>query len=490
MNSFAWQVKYRSMAALALTMFFLIAATAVPAQAQTYTPLYNFGVADSSQNGPYGQLALGRDGNLYGEVNPIRSEIYRITPTGLETLLWESPQPNNPQYQCVNGLTLGADGLLYGTCNLWNDNTDNGGVIFKYDPAQGQTGPTVLYKFPYCNYNSYGLGPLTVGFDGNLYGTTTGNAACPGNYTYGTFFKITPAGIFKILHVFQGSGANEPGTPSGPLTLGADGKFYGTSQVGGNPNDYNGGTVYKITPKGKVTLLYSFSNAGPQKPMGGVTQGADGKWYGTTMYGGTSNHGTIFKLVKAGTISILHNFNHTADHAAFPSYSLTLATDGSFYAPSLTFNMGGYGYESLYKITTKGVYTDLYNLEPAGCSQGTTDGCYLSSPMVLHPNGNFYGTNAQGGQVGRGVFYGLNTGLKPYILLQYPRAKIGTSIGIFGVGLTGTTAVSFNGVGASYTVQSDTYMTATIPVGATKGYVTVMTSSGTLKSAVKLTVVK
>ena len=481
------------MAALAVTMLAVVVigtGLAVPAQSQTYTPLYNFGVVDSSQNGPYGQLALGRDGNYYGEVNPVRSEIYRITPAGSEILLWQSPQSPSGQMQCVNGLTLGADGLLYGTCNLWDDNKDNGGVILKYDPAQGQAGPAVLYKFPFCNYSSYGLGSLTLGLDGNLYGTTTGNAGCPGNYTYGTFFKVTPAGVFTILHIFQGTAANEPGTPTGRLALGADGNFYGTSQIGGYPNNYNGGTVYKITPKGKVTLLYSFPNTGPYMPMAGVTQGVDGKWYGTTYYGGTSGHGTIFKLVKAGTISVLHNFNYPVDHAGFPSFPLTLGTDGSFYAPSLTFNMGGYGPESLFKITTKGVYTDLYNIPAATCAQGTDDGCLLSSPMVLHPNGTFYGTNAQGGEVGRGMFYGLTTGLKPYIILQYPRGKVGSSMGIFGVGLTGASAVSFNGVAANFSVESDTYMTATIPVGATKGYVTVTTPSGTLKSAVKLTVVK
>jgi hypothetical protein len=119
----------------------------------------------------------------------------------------------------------------------------------------------------------------------------------------------------------------------------------------------------------------------------------------------------------------------------------------------------------------------------------------LSSPMVLHPNGTFYGTTMQGGDyqgnpIDRGVFYSLNTGLKPYIILQFPRGKIGTSIGIFGVGLTGTNGVSFNGVAANFTVQSDSYMTATIPTGATKGYVTVTTPSATLKSAVKLTVTK
>ncbi|MBZ5546341.1 MAG: hypothetical protein LAO22_00060 [Acidobacteriia bacterium] len=488
MNCIHFQVKKFSMAAVALTMLatvVILAGIAIPAQAQTYAPLYNFGVVDSSQNGPNGQLALGRDGNFYGTINQMRSEIYQITPGGGEKLLWKSPQSPDPAEQCYNGLTLGSDGLLYGTCNLWDDNLDNGGVIFKFDPTHEDDAPTVLYKFPFCSYNTYGLGPLTLGTDGNLYGTTTGKNGCPGSYTYGIFYKITPAGQFTILHVFQG--IPEPGTPSGPLTLGANGNFYGTSQIGGKPGDYNGGTVYQITPKGKVSVLYSFPNTGPYMPVAGVTQGADGKFYGTTNYGGTYGHGTIFQLVSTGTISVLHNFNYSVDHAGFPSFPLTLGTDGSLYAPSLTFNMGGYGPESLFKITTKGVYTDLYNLLPATCAQGTADGCMLSSPLVLHPNGTFYGTTAQGGSVGRGVFYGLNTGLKPYIILQAPLGNIGTTLGIFGQGFSTASAVEFNGTLANFIVVSDTYLTATIPAGATKGYVTVTESSGTLKSAIKFT---
>lgn len=107
--------------------------------------------------------------------------------------------------------------------------------------------------------------------------------------------------------------------------------------------------------------------------------------------------------------------------------------------------------------------------------------------MVLHPNGTFYGTTAQGGSVGRGVFYRLSTGLKPYIILQFPLGPIGTTLGIFGQGFSTASAVEFNGTLANFIVVSDTYLTATIPAGATKGYVTVTESSGTLKSAIKFT---
>ena len=124
-------------------------------------------------------------------------------------------------------------------------------------------------------------------------------------------------------------------------------------------------------------------------PIAGVVQGADGKGYGTTYEGGTYGEGAIFQLSGISKINYLHYFNQSVDHAEFPNFPLTLGTDGSLYGPSLSFYMGGYGYESLFKITTKGVYTDLYNLQPAACADGTPDGCMLSSPLALHPERNF-----------------------------------------------------------------------------------------------------
>ena len=114
-----------------------------------------------------------------------------------------------------------------------------------------------------------------------------------------------------------------------------------------------------------------------------------------------------------------------------------------------------------------------------------------TEPEPSHPRGTTQQGGDNGQPIGRGVFYSFSTGLKPYIILQFPRGTIGTAIGIFGQDFTGASGVSFNGVAATnFTVESDYYLTATIPTGATTGYVTVSTPSGSLKSSVKLTVVK
>jgi hypothetical protein len=61
-------------------------------------------------------------------------------------------------------------------------------------------------------------------------------------------------------------------------------------------------------------------------------------------------------------------------------------------------------------------------------------------------------------------------------------SKVGTTVGILGQGFEGTTAVSFNGIRANFTVRSETFLRATVPVGATTGFITVTTPSGALTS--------
>jgi len=484
MNSI--RISYSTLAAIALALLgiALLCAFALPAQAQTYTALFDYNGTPQWFASPQGQLALGRDGNFYGQTF-VGDIIYQITPGGIATPLWTGPDQFNYGVQCNFGLTLGPDGLLYGPCmDIGQDWNNGSGAIFKYDPSQGQNGFTVIYSFPALGC-SVQPNALTLNIDGNFYSTTQGSNC--GSAGLGTFFKITPSGTLTTLHTFQGD-PNDAAYPSA-VSLGSDGNFYGTSLHGGA---YNGGTLFKITPKGKLTLLYSFNgNGGPNEPAAAPTQGVDGKWYGTTWYGGTYNDGTVFQLAGK-KINILHSFNYTADNAGFPNFPLTPGTDGHFYSPSQDTNMGGYGPESIFEITTgkKPVYTDLFDFLVTGenCNAQLGNGCFPGSPLAAHPNGMFYGVTEAGGASDAGVFYSFSMGFSSYIIPQFPLGKKGTSIGIFGVGLTGTSGVYFNGAPAQFSVNSDTYLTATIPPGATTGYVTVTTPTGALRSSTKFKV--
>ena len=108
-----------------------------------------------------------------------------------------------------------------------------------------------------------------------------------------------------------------------------------------------------------------------------------------------------------------------------------------------------------------------------------------ASPQVTllqHTNGVLYGDTAVGGTAGDGTFYSLNLGLAPFVTFMPAPSEVGATVEVLGQGFIGTTAVSLNGAAAKFTVISDTYVTATVPNGATSGFITVTTPSGTLKS--------
>jgi uncharacterized repeat protein (TIGR03803 family) len=180
------------------------------------------------------------------------------------------------------------------------------------------------------------------------------------------------------------------------LTRGRRGNFYGVASLGG-PSRH--GTVFEITPEGKLTTLYNFCSEpnciDGATPYAGLVEGGDGNLYGTTYAGGAAWSGTIFKLTQDGTLSTLHHFcsdPNCADGTA-PLYgSLLEASKGKFYG---TTPMGGaHGMGTVFEITAEGDFTTLYNF----CSQpNCVDGANPSGGLVKGRNGNFYGTASSGG---------------------------------------------------------------------------------------------
>jgi uncharacterized repeat protein (TIGR03803 family) len=149
-----------------------------------------------------------------------------------------------------------------------------------------------------------GSGPvasLVQGTDGNFWGTTY--AGGPNND--GTIFKIAPGGTLTTLYSFQG-GADGYGPKAG-LIQATDGNFYGTNSGGGA--DFGDGTIFRITPGGMLTTLYSFTGkADGGSPQAGLIQANDGNFYGTTVGGGAHGFGTVFKITPGGTLTTLYSF--------------------------------------------------------------------------------------------------------------------------------------------------------------------------------------
>jgi len=166
---------------------------------------------------------------------------------------------------------------------------------------------------------------VAQGRDGNLYSSSSSG----GTHNLGTVFKITPAGTLTVLYNFDGTRGS---TPYGGLTLGTDGNLYGTTSLGGA---FRLGTVFKITTAGNLTTLYSFTGGTDgYNPWAAPVQGTDGNFYGTTCgcpYGGAFA-GTVYKLTPSGKLATLHQFvPHAVTDGVNPQNALAQAVDGSFY---------------------------------------------------------------------------------------------------------------------------------------------------------------
>src|ERR1700722_315302 len=149
-------------------------------------------------------------------------------------------------------------------------------------------------------------GALVQGLNGELYGTTFQG----GKYNCGRILEVTRAGTFTTLYNFcMETNCTDGSNPAGPLIQAANGNFYGTTERGGA----NGhGTVFRMTPGGALTTLYSFCNlascADGQGPVAGLVQGSDGNFYGTTSGDYGQSPGTVFKMTPAGVLTTLYTF--------------------------------------------------------------------------------------------------------------------------------------------------------------------------------------
>jgi uncharacterized repeat protein (TIGR03803 family) len=303
-------MKNRICAAFALAMLVMLAvvATNTVAHAQTFSVMYNFGSKSGDPLEPtQSVVAQGRDGNLYssaglGGINGFHDgAVFKITPGGALTVLYSFNLANSGPYGPFSGLTLGTDGNYYGTTA--GGGASEAGTVFKTTPSGTVT---ILHTFDVSD-GEEPYAPPIEGTDGNFYGT----AVAGGPVSAGTIYKITPSGTFTLLHSFDNSHGSYP---AAPLVQGTDGNFYGTAAFGGSPSSY--GVVYKITASGRFTVLYNFDQTNGEEPIGPLIQGSDGNFYGTTFTGGPGGDlgaGVVFKITAAGAFTVLHYFNLNAD---------------------------------------------------------------------------------------------------------------------------------------------------------------------------------
>jgi uncharacterized repeat protein (TIGR03803 family) len=469
----------------AYALLLLCAATAIASPAQTFTSLFSFDYGTRGNYPGWGGLVAATNGDLYGTTADGGAKggggygtIFKMTPSGRLTTVHRFDGTDGAEP--LAGLIQATNGDLYGTTSGVSNGT---GTVFKITPSGTLT---TIYHFcskSDCRDGYYPYAGLVQGTDGNFYGTTYQGGA---NFD-GTIFKITPSGRLTTLHSFDSVGS----VGSAGLIQATNGYFYGTTEFGGANSQ---GSVFKMSPGGTLTTLYSFCPQIPctdgEAPFSGLVQASDGNLYGTTLYGGLQNCpnsscGTVFKITPSGTLTTLYSFcsQYNCPDGAYPEGALVQATDGNLYGTT----SGIYGVGTIFKITLGGRLTTLYTF----CSQkNCNDGTYPSAALVQDTNGTLYGTTDDGGTYNLGTIFSLSVSLGPFVELQETSGKVGAAVNILGTDLTGGTSVTFNGKAAVFKVVSASFIKTTVPEGATSGTVKVKTPRGTLKSNVVFRVTK
>jgi uncharacterized repeat protein (TIGR03803 family) len=231
-------------------------------------------------------------------------------------------------------------------------------------------------------------GGLIRGKDGNYYGTSMQG----GSFDKGTIFRMSPGGRIKILFQFDG---NKGESPRGTLLDGGDGYLYGTTSLGGAQNK---GTVFKISLKGELVSLASFGGINGAYPFSGLTIGNDGNFYGTTVAGGANDLGTIFRVTRSGEVTKM------ADFAAngcgyYPMSGLIRDAEGNLLG--ITPQGGANNLGSIYKFSSTG------NLSPVANLNAKTGGFTLGG-LTRGPDENYYGVTMYGGAFRGGVIFRLS----------------------------------------------------------------------------------
>jgi len=347
-----------------------------------------------------------------------------------------------------------ASGDFYGTTS--GGGTYNAGVVFKLDQAGHET---VLYSFTGGADGGYPCAGVVMDSAGNLYGSTAqggiSNLYSPGGA--GVVYKIDTSGLYTVLYTFTGGTGG--GVPYAVIPDAA-GNLYGTAAFGGVRSP-GSGVVFKISPSGQETVLYSFTGKlDGGRPASAVTMDAAGNLYGTTGYGGTYGKGVAYKLSPSGQETVLHSFAYSGDISHFPS-GVILDAAGNVYGGMV---------DAIYKLDPAGNFTALLDLQgqikgsPTGLARDASGNLYFAtngtrkypsgavfkletngnlaallgfggsiSPQAGHSNGapildaagNLFGMEAFDGTAG--IVYEIETNGKVETLYDFEQARGGTT---------------------------------------------------------------
>ena len=523
----------RLQAFAAATALILWAASAAPL-AQTYTMIHSFNENDGCCANWPALLAEGRDGRIYSTTTSGGTRgwgnVWVMTPSGALTPIYNFSFTDGAGPQ--GGLNIGFDGNLYGV--TYQGGSSSAGTVFKITPAGGLT---VIHSFTNTTDGGFPRVPPTQAPDGNLYGVT-------GNGTIAVLYKITPSGTFSVVMPIASQsytpmivgddgmlygmtlfgGTSNRGTafqynpaknklktvysftqstgdlPQGPLVQGKDLRLYGTATDGGAGSE---GVVFQMTTAGKYLVIHNFDSTAPangMRPYSGVVQGSVGYLYGVTTTGGSDGLGVLYKLTTKGAgFAVLHDFNTVSGDT--PASALLLHTNGTLYG--MTSHGGSFTvYGAMYSedaslkpydfpfVFASGKVGDTIPIFGSGLLSAT-EVKFGSGPVSFTPITDSYMTATidDGATTGTITVNGPSGKLtSPHTFKVLPTitgfspqsGPVGTQVTITGTSLLQTKSVVIGKALASFTVDSDTQITATVGAGAITGKVALKTLGGSV----------
>lgn len=356
---------------------------------------------------PRGPLVFGSDGQLYGTANAggasSSGTVFKCTTAGVFThLVIFTGATGAALGSSINGgLVLDpSDNTFIGTSG--GGGLNSAGSVFRFNPANNQV--TTVMSF----MGAPTMSRPVLGSNGKLYGATLAGG---GVFNHGMVYSMPQGGAPVVHQVLVPTSGSSAWAPRGGLVEGLDGSFYGTTQAGGTATNNNGALI-KLTSDGVFSTIASFTGTTGtvlgSAPTSQMLVDAGGQLWGTTSTGGSSGVGTVFRATTAGTVTSLVSFTNTTapNYGSAVTSALMKHSDGNYYGVTgLGGSAGSNG--TVFKITPGGVLTSLLSF--TGTNGGTVPGSVVQGPLFELPDGSLLGTTTNGGTGSSGTLFRVTT---------------------------------------------------------------------------------